>query len=99
MTRRLKGFTFLTAGPVLAIVLAALNAAGQTAGAPQSLPAGQTFEREMAGAQTHRYSFDLRTDEFAQVRVEQKGVDVTLKLLDSGGNVLATMDSPNGKAG
>lgn len=85
----------------LALWLVALTAFGQ---APQSnvareLKANQTFEREMTGAETHRYKFDLKADEFFQVRVEQKGVDVTLKLTDASGNVLATMDSPNGKEG
>lgn len=81
--------------------LAALTAFGQT---PQSndvrdLPPNQTLEREMTGAETNRYKFDLKADEFFQARVEQKGVDVTLKLLDANGHVLATMDSPNGKQG
>jgi CHAT domain-containing protein len=67
--------------------------------APQELRPGQQTEREMTGAQTHRYQLSLQKDEFLQVRVEQKGVDVTLKLLDSGGTVLATMDSPNDKQG
>lgn len=59
----------------------------------------QSLEREMMGAETHRYRFDLKLNEFFQVRVEQKGVDVALRLLDATGNVLATMDSPNGKQG
>ncbi len=65
----------------------------------RELPPNQTVEREMIGAQTHRYRLDLQANEFFQVHVEQKGVDVTLKLLDSNGNVLATMNSPNGKNG
>ena len=65
----------------------------------QELPPNQTLEREVISAETHRYKFDLQKDEFFQVRVEQKGVDVTLKLIDSSEQVLVTMDSPNGKAG
>lgn len=63
----------------------------------RSLPPNQILEREITGAETHRYKFNLKPDEFFQVRVEQKGVDVILKLLDADGNILATMDSPNGK--
>jgi CHAT domain-containing protein len=59
----------------------------------------QTLEREITGAEVHRYEFDLRTDEFFQVHVEQKGVDVTLQVLGAGGKALARMDSPNGKEG
>jgi hypothetical protein len=74
---------------------------GQTTGANQIevLPPNQTIEREMTGAETHRYDVTLKTNEFFQVRVEQNGVDVALKLLDVDGKELATMDSPNGKEG
>jgi CHAT domain-containing protein len=65
----------------------------------RNLPPNQTLQREITGAETHAYRFDLRTDEFFQVRVEQKGVDVLLKLVDVGGNVLTSMDSPNEKDG
>lgn len=65
----------------------------------QELKPTQTFDREMNGAETHLYSFDLGLNEFFQVRVEQKDLDVALRLLDTKGNVLATMDSPNGKQG
>ena len=34
------------------------------------------IEREITGAETHRYRFNLKANEFFQVRVEQKGVDV-----------------------
>ena len=65
----------------------------------QELKPNQTIEREMTGKETHRYKFDLKAGEFFQVRVEQKGVDVLLRLLDSNENILATMDSPNEKEG
>ena len=76
-----------------------LSSFGQSPSEPQQLEPNQTIERGMTGAETHRYKFDLKANEFFQVRVEQKGVDVTLKLTDEVGNVLATMDSPNGKEG
>ncbi|HEX8737221.1 MAG TPA: CHAT domain-containing tetratricopeptide repeat protein [Pyrinomonadaceae bacterium] len=77
------------------------QASGQTPTEPPpfSLLPAQTIEREITGAQTHRYKFDLKANEFFQVRAEQRGVDVTLKLADANGNVLATMDSPNGNRG
>jgi CHAT domain-containing protein len=78
-----------------------LTATGQTASSSEllDLPANQTLEREITGVETHRYKLDLKVDEFFQIRAEQKSVDVTLRLLDATGNVLATMDSPNGKEG
>jgi CHAT domain-containing protein len=91
----------LTVGATILSLVSAFTAFGIQ---PQStdvrvLASGQTLEREMTGAESHLYKFGLKADEFFQVRVEQKGVDVTLKLMDSSGQVLATMDSPNGKAG
>jgi len=75
-------------------------ALGQTpADEIRELPPNQSLERALAGAGTHRYRVALRRGEFTQVRVEQKGVDVTLKLLDESGRVVASMDSPNGKQG
>lgn len=81
-------------------LLFVLNASAQNQEAEiRELQPNQTIEREMTGKETHRYKFDLKSGEFFQVRVEQKGVDVLLRLLDSDGNVLATMDSPNSKEG
>lgn len=65
----------------------------------QELLPNQTIQGEMMGAEIHRFRFDLKANEFVQVRVEQEGVDVLLKLLNTNGDVLATMDSPNGKQG
>lgn len=89
---------------VLAIMSSALFAyfaLGQTPNVRpiQGLLPNQTIQGEMMGAEIHRYRFDLKANEFFQVRVEQEGIDVLLKLLDANGDVVATMDSPNGKQG
>lgn len=85
-------------GTILIIGLLVSAVFGQHA-ETRKLSSGQDIESEMAGAQMHRYKFDLKKGEFFQVRVQQKGIDVKLKLLDADGNVLATMNSPNGKEG
>jgi CHAT domain-containing protein/Tfp pilus assembly protein PilF len=86
---------------VLALTLSAHVTAGQKpqAGDVHELTSGQVVEREMSGAEAHLYKFTLAAAGFMQVRVEQKGVDVLLRLLDAGGVELARMDSPNGKVG
>jgi len=99
MSRKQLGRTTLTMLTLLSVLLASFAAAGQTPAVPQPLPPGQTLEREMTGAEAHVYGFELRAGEFFQARVEQKGLDVKLRLLDAGGAVVATMDSPNGKEG
>ncbi len=65
----------------------------------RELKPNQIIEREMTGKETHRYKFDLKRGEFFQVRVEQKGVDVMLRIVDADGVSQATMDSPNSKEG
>lgn len=65
----------------------------------RDLPPDEILDRELAGGETQRYKIKLSAGEFFQVRVDQKGVDVALKLVDSGGQSVATIDSPNGKEG
>lgn len=88
--------------PVLGLILSVSGGVfGQTPKTEEAreLPPGQTIEGQMTGAETHRYRISLKQDEFFQVRVEQKGVDVALKLADAHDQTLATMDSPNGTEG
>jgi CHAT domain-containing protein len=86
---------------LILLSLYALIGLGQTSTGNQiqELPPNQTIERELTGTETHRYKFTLQANDFFQVRVEQKGVDVALRLVDANGTVLATMDSPNSKDG
>ena len=60
---------------------------------------GQTIEREMKGSEAHFYKIRLEQNVFLQIHVEQKGIDLLLKLKSSNNEVLATMDSPNGTMG
>lgn len=65
----------------------------------QLLSANQTIERELAGGQSHTYRITLKSNEFLQIKAEQKGVDVVVRLFDSNQKQLAEMDSPNGTQG
>ena len=65
----------------------------------RELKANEFIEREIAGAETHLYKIILQTNEFFQVRVEQKGIDVALNLIDAEGKILTTTDSPSGNEG
>ena len=86
---------------VLTLTLAAFAAFGQTTQSSDTrqLPPGQTLERELAGGQSHKYKVEIKANELLQVKVEQKGVDVVVKLFDKNGKQLAEMDSPNGTQG
>jgi CHAT domain-containing protein/tetratricopeptide (TPR) repeat protein len=76
-----------------------LTTQGQTQSDAQPLTPGQTLEREIGGAQSPTFKVDVQKNEFFQVRVEQKGVDVGLTINSADGKQLAEMDSPNGKEG
>ncbi len=59
------------------------------------IKSNESIERDIRGGQAHRYRVDLVTDQFMQVRVEQKGVDVVVTLYERRGKRIAQMDSPN----
>ena len=57
------------------------------------------IERKLAGGQKHKYRFQAKANELLEVIIEQKGVDVVVKLFDASGKLLMEMDSPNGTQG
>ncbi|MEJ7744017.1 MAG: hypothetical protein WKF73_16655 [Nocardioidaceae bacterium] len=79
--------------------LSAISVFGQTINTTQVLLPNQTIERGLSGGGTHRFQVTVGAEEFLQVRAEQKGIDVVLKIAGADGKLLAAMDSPNGTAG
>jgi len=65
-----------------------LSASAQDAPEPQTLVPGQPVEREIAGGESHNYRIALQAGQFMRVVVEQKAIDVTLKLADPDGKQL-----------
>jgi CHAT domain-containing protein/tetratricopeptide (TPR) repeat protein len=63
------------------------------------LEVGKMLEREIANGKAHKYKIEAKANEFLQLKVEQKGVDVVIKLFNKDGKQLAEMDSPNGTQG
>jgi FOG: WD40 repeat len=85
---------------VLWVALAATLSSAQVTKQVSELKLNETLERELTGQEPHEYQVTLKANEFVQVRVEQKGIDVDLKLYAEGGTwLLAQMDSPNGMEG
>src|SRR5688572_26401669 len=68
---------------LLSLLPGAPVAAQQTASAPalQTLEAGSPIEREMRGGQSHSYKIALTEKQYIRVIVEQKGVDVVVKMI------------------
>jgi erythromycin esterase len=66
-----------------------------------AVPAAAQFpaERELRGGETHEHALRLSAGEFAQVIVEQRGIDVVVTAYAPDGTKLAEVDSPNGANG
>src|SRR5713226_1445231 len=54
----------------------------------QPLLPGAPLERQLAGGQTHLYQLSFGAEECVKIAVEQRGVDVTLALVDQSGKLL-----------
>ena len=66
---------------------------------PGSLQLGFPIENKIAPGQTHRFSVSLEQDQFAQLVVDQHGIDVVVRVFSPAGKSLGTFDSPNGTEG
>ncbi|NOT62880.1 MAG: hypothetical protein HOP19_21945, partial [Acidobacteria bacterium] len=70
---------------------------------PQSelrqLEPNQSIERELAGAEAHSYRLALAANQFCQIVVEQRGIDVVVALFDPNEKQLVKMDGLNGSFG
>ena len=64
-----------------------------------TLESGKSIERPMSGGETHRYKVSLATGQYLQVLLDQRGIDVAVKVLAPDGQSLAEMDSPNSTQG
>jgi CHAT domain-containing protein len=62
-------------------------------------PGAQPVVREINGGERHLYNVDLVAGEFAQIIVEQLGVDVTLSLCSGDGHRISEVDRQSGSAG
>jgi erythromycin esterase len=86
------GYLHITAVCSLAL-LAACNS-----GAREIKP-GDSFEVALKAGETHEYSVTLDTMESAFVTVNQMGIDVVVEVRDAAGQIVAAVDSPNGRNG
>src|SRR5215216_6022932 len=99
MMNRIYNPTFLAVSAFLLVLLAASIVSAEPQESPYSLSAGEVLTRNMGRNQRHVYSLSLMPKQFARVTVDQKGLDVVVKLLDPNRLLLVERDSPNGKFG
>jgi CHAT domain-containing protein/Tfp pilus assembly protein PilF len=79
----------------LATTAIALGRQGAPAPPLRDLEIGRTYESDFGGATPHRYRLPLSAGDFVRVVVEQRGLDVMLRLLRPDGSVLISVDTMN----
>ena len=77
---------------LLVVLFPAVNA--QTA-----LQSGSSIERELQPGQQQEFTVELQENNFIQLVVEQRGIDVTVKVFSPAGKSLGEFDTPNGAEG
>lgn len=90
----------LFALPMLNSVIASSQKTTQSQATPmpvaQTLAIGDTVPRHMISGETHKFKLRLTANQFARIVVEQKGVDVGVRVWTPRGVWPVDMDSPNG---
>ncbi|HVQ36365.1 MAG TPA: hypothetical protein VMS31_02460 [Pyrinomonadaceae bacterium] len=64
-----------------------------------ALQLGVPVERTLARGQSQSFTISLEQDQFLQLVVEQRGIDVVVKVVSPTGKMLGEFDSPNGNEG
>lgn len=65
----------------------------------QALVPDRATEHELAPGEAHEHTFELSRGHTTRIVVEQRGIDVMLKLFDPEGSLLSEVDSPSGTKG
>lgn len=65
----------------------------------QSLQLGTPVERQIAGHESHTYTVTLEENQFVQLVVDQRGIDLLIRVSSPAGKSLGDFDSPNGDSG
>lgn len=73
-----------------------LNAKAQN---PTTLQAGTPVERTLGPGQSQEFTIKLEENNFIQLVVEQRGIDVVVRVLSPDAKTLGEYDSPNGNDG
>lgn len=60
---------------------------------------GKPIEREMNGGESHLYQIALATDQYLEVMIEQRGVDVAVALAGPDGRILGEVNRAKGAKG
>jgi erythromycin esterase len=67
--------------------------------APTALENGKPIARELKTGETHAYTLRLEVGQFFDAAVNQRGIDVMVRVFAPDGSKIAEIDSPNGAQG
>src|SRR6188508_3337387 len=65
----------------------------------QRLELNKSVERDLTAIDSHSYTIDLKSGEYLNAVVNQKGIDVSVRILAPDNSKIADIDSPNGDKG
>lgn len=65
----------------------------------QHLEQHKPIERELKAKETHAYALPLEAGQFLNAAVNQRGIDLVVRVLAPDGKLIAEIDSPNGTQG
>jgi erythromycin esterase len=86
--------------PLLIVTLFILSAiAVAQPVAPAALENGKPIERELKAGENHSYTVGLETGQFLDAAVNQRGIDVVVRVFAPDNSKIAEIDSPNGIQG
>jgi len=86
---------------LLFIVLTCLSHSrtSRAQGVTAALRVGETVERTIKRGESHAFSVNLKEDNFLQIVVDQRGIDVVVRVFSPEGKSLGEFDSPTGASG
>lgn len=94
---------FVRAFFVITLLMGFINIKAQNVSDNKSavnlLELNKPLERELKGQEIHNYTIPLKAGDFLQMAVDQRGIDVVVRVFAPGGDKLAEIDSLNGKNG
>ncbi len=94
-TRKLR--VLIIAGLMLSLCTSTMANQNQTQ--PRELVKGEAVERDLSGGGVEVYQLAAVAGQFLHLVVEQKGIDVVVRLLDITGKQVIKVDGPNGAQG
>jgi CHAT domain-containing protein len=95
-TRCVQVVMWLLAGLLLWLSSPRNSSQAQT---PQQMSVGQMLQRTLTGGEAQSLQINLEAGQFLHLVVEQRGIDVLVRLFDPAGQKLVEMDSPNSTQG